>query len=43
MSIGNIDPQVPAVGRWTHEIKVTSEGNAVFWVFVVVVVVVKVL
>lgn len=30
MSIGNIDPQVPAVGRWTHEIKVTSEGYAVF-------------
>ena len=29
MSIGNIDTQLSAVGTWTHEIKVTSEGNAV--------------
>ena len=30
MSVGNIDPQVSAVGRQTCEIKVTSEGSAVF-------------
>ena len=29
MSIGNIDTQLSAVGTWTREIKVTSEGNAV--------------
>lgn len=30
MSIGNIDAQLSAVGTWTNEIKVTSEGNTVY-------------